>query len=158
MSAKINYENTTPLSWSDEDIALYVEHSDLFGDAEASPGYAEKLLDAISNELALVERRSYGFAIIHLIFKSVPGTRPKIKSLKYFHIEAIAVFKERAAAGDSKRFFDELIEKFGSIADIRGECFDLSRARLFRRYGCVVIERHTGSNVYDVTFTKKALY
>jgi len=145
---------STLLDWSDEQVAIYVEQSPSFGDGQAASGYAETVLESIRLGEAHIERRTFGFAIIHRVFKVVPGIRPKIKVLSHFHVEVIEVFREHVAYAAAKKFFDELIEKYGTVADLHGECVGLPRARLSRRYGCSFIEKQNEPGIYDVVFRK----
>jgi hypothetical protein len=85
---------STPLDWSDEQVAIYVEQSPSFGDGQAAAGYAETVLESIRLGEAHIERRTFGFAIIHRVLKVAPYTRPKTKVLSHYHLEVIEVFRE----------------------------------------------------------------
>jgi hypothetical protein len=145
----------TPLDWNDEQIAKYVEQSQSFDDGQEVAGYSEALLQSIRLGEVAIERRTFGFAIIHRVLKVAPGIRPRTRVLSHFHVEVIEVFRGRATHAESSNFFNEIIEKYGTVADLRGECVGLARARLFRRYGCSCTEKQKESGMYDVVLRKK---
>jgi hypothetical protein len=145
---------SSPIEWSDREVALYVAHTNRFGDGASDPHYVESLIESIALKQASIERRPYGFAIIHQVFKVDPTVRPKVKVLSHYHVEAVEIFKQLAERTDAKRFFAQLVEKYAKTAELRGECFGESRARLFRRLGCITSEKSNQTGVYDLVFPR----
>lgn len=143
-----------PLSWTDEQIARYVFESDSFGDSDPDPNYIENLLVSLKEEKAIIERRAYGFAIIHRMLEADTKARPKAYVLSHFIVEAVEVFGNVDMKNCSKKLFEELVEKYAKVAPLRGICSGKARARLFhRRYKCVVTEIPNTPHLYDVLFS-----
>lgn len=146
--------NLNPLEWDDEQVANYVARSGSFDDGAADADYVVNLLRSISKNEAFIERRIFGFAIIHSVLEVAVNLRPKVKVLSHYHVEVIEIFPG-AARDASKKFFNELTEKYGKVADLHGDCVGRARAKLFKRYGCEVVENKSEPNVYKVIFRKK---
>lgn len=127
---------------NEEIINFTIQNVDEFDEVESDPDFSQNVLASLANGRAVIERRPYGYAVLHLgVFF---GLR------KMTVLECFYVCSETREQGLGAQFLTELQQTYCNSHGMQLGCYKTWRKDYFSKAGFIVVNQE--GNFFEMTY------